>query len=277
MSIMYPHPVLYDGTLDYDADADYHADVSKSREVIEVKHVLSRGSLVAALVESGKAKFFCTVSVRGTVFRRTESTAGNVVGNSISGQQRVEIPEFKFRREIFVHTGVCLLESEDVAWEDASGVTEFHKAPRLSFSGRAFLALSGWKRFFPQDALFHIKSVQEMAEGHFEARTNQGESLRIVVSVAPRTYQTVVHERDSTVRSHVLCAALAQTLAELKQAYKNVSGGDSDTGPEDQQFLESAEGLKAFLRAKKIRTWEDEDFSPVLAASQYKPALAEAD
>lgn len=277
MSIMYPHPVLYEGSLDYGESADYRADVSKSHEVIEVRHVLSRGSLVATLVESGKAEFFCTVSVGGTVFRRTESATGNIVGNSISGHQRIEMPEFKFRREVFVHTGVCLLEKEDVAWEDALGVTEFHEAPQLRFSDCAFLALSGWKRFFPQDALFHIESVQEMKEGHFDARTNQGESLRILVKTAPRTFQIVVHERDSTVRSHVLCAALAQTLAELKQAYKNVSSGEADTGPEDQQFLELAGGLKAFLRAKKIPTWEDEGFSPILAASQYKPALMESD
>ena len=272
MSTVFPHPVLHQDSMDYDDPLAYSAEFSRSSKVaIEVEHRLKKNTLVASLVEQGKASFFCTVAAGGTVYRRTEKVENiDLKDELITARQKIELPTFRNRPEIFANAGVFNHAKIKICWSEAAGVDEFHRDEYLGFSDYALLAHKGWVRFFPMDALFQIKSEKNMPMGEFRSHTSFANSaIRIFITMAPKLFDEVVSDRDSPARSHILCAAMIIALKELRQIWeKNENGSRED---EDGIHLEAAEGLKQYLEKNGIPTWEAEDFDPAESASKFKP------
>ena len=277
MSTIFPHPVLHSHTLDYSDPKAYQATFRrKDKIILEVQHTLARDTLVASLIEKKDASFYCTVSVRGTAFRRTKSTVDvNVQDDRVTACQEIELPAFKNRPEVFAFAGIFNHNAQMIPWREAKGVDNFHKPEDwadINFPSHSILAYSGWIRFFPMDALFQIKSDPNITQGVFTAETSYNPTIRITISMHNKLFDEVESNPNSSVRAHVLCASLIPTLKELQGKYeKFCDGGDPDET--ESTDLEAAEGLKQYLISEKIPTWEDEGFDPVEAASRFKPAM----
>ena len=276
MSIVYPHPMLHGETLDYVDPQAYKAEFRKPNEaLVEVTHVLKSPSLVAELVESGKAVFCCTVSVGGTSYRRTEKMEGGKAwGGQVCVVQRLEIPKFGQSHEVFANAGVVLLEEVALDWKEDYGLDSFHKVQKLSFQAHALLATSGWKRFYQSGALFRIEMDKDMEGRAFRADVSYEPALRINIKMASELYDEVEAGEEGAARAHVVCASLAMLLEKLHVLYQKQSDGDNLDETETAK-LEKAEGLSQYLKSKGIPTWDDQNFNPVEAASMYKPVVAD--
>ena len=278
MSTLFPHPVLHDKTLDYRDPKAYEATFQrKTKTILEVRHTLKRNTLVASLIEREEASFYCTVSVGGTAYRRTETIAANIREDRITATQEIKIPAFRDRPEVFVMAGVLNQDAKPVSWEEAIDMDDFHKSESsvtLGFPGHAMLACSGWRRFYPMDALFRTKLDSQIDEGIFQAETCYQPTIRITITMGRKLFREVNDYPRGAARAHVLCASLIPALKELEERYRRCSGGNgADADDIDQTVLEAAEGLKQYLISKKIPTWEDEEFNAVEAASKFKPAM----
>lgn len=283
MSIIYPFPVLYRETLDYEDPGAYSAELRREgRTKVAVDHRLKADTLVGSLVRAEQAKFYCTVSVRGTAFRRTETVPfpETVAENgALVAQQRVEIPAFPWAPEVFASAGVVLLEEQDIPGAEAPGVSGFFRdGGPLRFPPHSRIAFGGWLRFFSMSALFHIQSDPDIEEGAFKTEVNRGERLQVSITMHPKLFDEIETNRESRTRAHILCAALTQAFQELHQAWQATQADGLLQDEADTRFLELAEGLGDFLRSKGIPTWEDDSFNPSLSASRcYKALSAEAD
>ena len=282
MSTLFPHPVLHEKTLDYRDPEAYKATFQRknSGTVLEVRHTLKKGTLIASLIEQKEASFYCTVSVGGTAFRRTEKAAADIQDDRITADQEIELPAFKNHLEMFAMAGVLNHDAKQVSWEKVTGMDNFYKSENsasLYFSDHAMLACSGWRRFYSMNALFQIKSDSDIGPGVFQAETCYQPTIRITISMDHKLFDEVQTNPSGSVRAHVLCASLVSTLKELKEKHEKYSEGNgANVDDTDVTDLEAAEGLKQFLISKQIPTWEDENFNAVEAASKFKPAMLDA-
>lgn len=279
MSIVYPHPMLHGETLDYVDPQAYKAEFRKPNEnLVEVTHILKVPSLVAELVENGKAAFCCTVSVGGTSYRRTEMMSGGTAwGEKISVEQKLEIPEFGRSHEVFANAGVVLLKEVVLDWKEDYGLDDFHKGQKLHFQDYALLATSGWKRFYPSGALFRIEESKDMEGRTFRADVSYEPVLRVTIKMTSKLFDEVDADKEGTARAHVVCASLAVLLEQLHALYQkqSVQGEQGELDETESTNLEKAEGLMQYLKFKGIPTWDDQNFNPVEAASCYKPVVAD--
>ncbi len=277
MSTLFPHPVLHQDTLDYSDPKAYQATFKRmGKTTLVVEHTLRRDTLIASLIEQEKASFYCTVSIGGTAFRKTEPAPASIRDGSITAHQEIEHPAFVNRYDVFASAGVLNHEAKRMPWEKATGIDAFYKdeTSDLEFSAGAMLACSGWRHFYPMDALFRIKSNSDLNTGVFQAEPSYQPTIRITIQMNNKLYDEVEGNSQGTVRSHVLCASLIPVLKELEEKYKRCSEkSDTESLDTDRADLEAAEGLKRFLISKEIPTWEDEAFNAVEAASKFKPAM----
>ena len=279
MSTLFPHPVLHEDTLDYDDPKAYSTVFRrKNKTTLEVEHTLKRNTLVASLIERKEASFYCTVSIGKTAFRKTASVSVTThKGEDFTARQEIEYPVLQDRYEVFVVAGILNHKTKHVLWEKATGVDDFHKpdeSTAISFSKGAMLACSNWRRFYPMDALFRIRSDSSIASGAFHAEMSyQQPAMRITIRMENKLYDLVESNSQGPDRAHVLCASLVSALQELEEKYRRCNeGSDPDSRDTDRTDLEAAEGLKQFLISQKIPTWEDDTFNAVEAASKFKPA-----
>ena len=280
MSTLFPHPVLHTDTLDYcDPDA-YSASferISQSGEsetVLQVQHRLKKDTLIATLIEQGEASFYCTVAVDRTPFRCTEEAIEvEIQQDSITARQEITLPAFKSHPDMFAMAGIRNHGAKQIPVEEAKGIDDFYKSEELAalnFSEHAMLACSNWRHIYHVGTLFRIQVDEDMTGGTFRAEACY-QPLRITISMS-RTLFGAVESNNEAIRAHVLCASLVPMLKELREKHRKCNeGGDVDTV--DVTDLEAAEGLKNYFKSQKIPTWEDSEFNPVKAASQFKPAV----
>lgn len=275
MSIVYPFPVLHENTLDYRDAKAYSAELHRygNTEVV-IKHSLMRDTLVGSLVLQGRAAFYSTVSVRGTTFRCTQTVNQaevKSIQDMLEAEQVVSIPEFPWSPEVFASSGAVLLESEEVSTQTECDLAEFFRDDTaIKFPAQARLAFKDWVRFFSMGALFQINSDSSIENGAFSVEPARSSRLQITISLSPTLYDDVVGmNRDSSVRRHILCAALSQVFQELWQKQQVVDQESNlfDGKEEAKQLLELAEGLRQYLENRKIPTWEDPNFNPAYSAS----------
>lgn len=280
MSVIFPFPVMHERSLDYIDPRAYGLELRRDdKRSLTALHSLSSDTLVGELVGDGLASFYCTLSVRGTAYCRTQLSDRESVmvsEHTVRATQRVEVPAFSWQPEVFANCGVVLHESKTVAREDASGVDKFFfadGAEEIAFPKHARIATSGWKRFFSMNSLFQIKSDREMDLGPFKAVVGRSDPIQITITMHPSLYDEVKFSSDSRVRAHVLCSALTQAFEELRQASENIREAQLLPEDEDEQFLEHAEGLENYLKSRNIQTWREDGFIPSYAASKCYEAI----
>ena len=270
MSTIYPHPVLHPDTLDYKDVGAYEYIPRRDGQTIIVEHILRESALVGMLAREGKATFYATVSVLGTIFRRTKTIVGESDNlGKITASQKIKLYPFIGSPQIHVQAGVVAHEEVEVDWATAAegGLEDFHKAEKIKFPSYALLADGGWQSFYPANALFKLQSDPDYKEGTFKVDIDRlSDTLKIIISLGPKLFDAV-EAGDEVARSQVLCAALAKALADIKRVY-NKKGERDET---DVQLLEKAESLAIYLNRQGIPAWGSDGFDPVLSASLYKP------
>ncbi len=281
MSVIFPFPVMHERSLDYNDPRAYGIELRRDdKRSLTAIHILRADTLVGEMVKDGLASFYCTLSVRGTAYCRTQLTEQESVivsDHAVQATQRVEVPAFSWQPEVFANCGVVLHDAKTVSREDASGVDDFFfedGAEEIAFPKHARIATSGWKRFFSMNSLFQIKSDREMDLGPFKAVVGRSDPIQITITMHPSLYDEVKYRSDSRVRAHVLCSALTQAFEELRQASDNIREGQMQLADdEDEQFLQHAEGLENYLKSKDIQTWREDGFIPSYAASKCYEAI----
>ena len=300
MSVIFPFPALHPETLDYTDPQGYRSEVQRASNKITVHHSIDRNNLVYRLIHEKMAVFCATVSVRGSIYRRTEDVPLDRAVDSqgdIFCRQVIEIPEFKDDLQIFINCGVAtcreikMEQGQEECFEfrspDSSqnspvvllhkdtGLSDFFLDSEIRFPENSLIAYSGWNRFFSLDSLFTIVSDPKIIRyGEFSAHITYANQLKIYIDMAPSLYDEINGNRNSPARGHVICAGLVKALEELHSAYLRTEEQGEGANDTDRQLLEQAEGLKHYLesRSPPIPTWEDENFNAVYAASSYRPA-----
>jgi len=295
MSVIFPFPALHPETLDYTNPESYEGRVERtSKTQIVVSHSIDRGNLVHELIKQERAIFCATVSVRGSIYRRTEIAREAELCETDNGyfcKQVIEVPDFLDELETFIISGVTILkkisaeeikrifvsqteEIRDV--QSKIGLSGIFLDGNINFPEKALIAHSGWRRFFSFDSLFQIKADKKFKpNGAFSTEFDHGQ-FKILITMAPALYDEINQNKNSPARSQVICASLTKALEEIHSAHLRIERATQgeEMSETDLQLLEQAEGLKNFFESHipRIPTWEDENFNSTHAASMYRPA-----
>ena len=283
--IIPPFPVLHRDTLDYVDNESYSAEVRRpSKTEVTISHRLKKDNMVGSLVSQGKAVFYCTVSASGTIYRCTKTIGTNSAvdekknpstelstnENVIYATHSIEIPNFRWKPDIFVITGIILLEDQKANFKKKYGLSEFWGKWKHIIPTHSRIAFEDWKRPSMR-SLFLTYSDEGFEKGAFKTETSRVDPFRVSITMHPDLYEEVNSGRDRTICNHVLCSSLTQTFQDLSQAWQAKQESETE---EHNQFLELADGLKVLLLSNGLRTWEDEDFNPTYTASMcYKVIL----
>lgn len=266
----------------FDNPEGYDVSMFYSGDKVTIDHLLKKNTLAGMLANNRSAVFYGSVSVRGTVYRKTEiirheetfdtnpdSGAGNVIAT-----QEIQIPGFKWRPEVASSAGVCLMKTESVPVEKARDISKHlsdKKKGTLLLPKYSRIAFSGWKRFFSISDKLCICTNTEIEKNVVKITTSLDERFQITLSLHKELYIKVAGSRKNT-RAQIICTALATALKKLRRTYLNANSTHSE---EDAGSFSLEEGLCEFLVSNKIPTWKEDNFDPSHAATLlYKASMA---
>lgn len=261
---VYPFPVLSSESVDYRNNQAYKVEVSKDAEIIKIKHSLDDDSIVADFVKKGKASFSCFLSVPRTLHRKTYLCKSSELEIS----QKIPFPLHVSAGKVFLRPSIVSLEGLEI--DNFDSLSDFYKigvGSPIQIPKGGILGFSKWFTISSVfSKLFRIRNKPELnsKSGLFESKVSTDKGFQIVVEMGKRLYEKVAE--GDPVKDYILCSALASAFTELKLK----SDRKEENDPEDG-LLSEAKGLRELLENKGIRTWEDEGFNPVYAASCLKP------
>lgn len=257
-----PFPVLSDASICYVDRVSYRASVSRKAEGdILVEHRLSGGGLVASLVNDGRAKFACIVSVPMTMFRKVYRLDGD---GEVVAMQRIPCDEGELSgtpklRPIVV----CAEKIPPVTVVESHGLDPFYAGEHVQFPDGAIIADGGWQDFKGHGDILRIRKGDGLEPGTFQVTISEQDGFYFLVHAAPDLFRFLQNpngqnEYCMSVMTHAFSSGLSQLRdnAQLRANWEN---------------YQSLQILHRDLEARGLKTWEDPEFSPELAATTIHP------
>ena len=259
----FPFPVLSESSICYVDRVSYKATVNRRAEGgdIIVQHRLSGDNLVASLINEGLAKFACVVAVPMTMHRKVYPVEGE---GEIVATQNILCDEGELSKSPKLRPiVVCTKSVGPTLVEDSHGLDPFYNGYHVRFPDGAIIADADWKDFKGHGSILRIRSDDSLEFGTFEVTISETEGFYFVVSVGSELFQFLQHpgergDRCMDILTHAFSSGLAKLHADevLRETWRN---------------YQALQVLHQDLTARGIKTWEEDDFSPELAATTIHP------
>ena len=265
-----PYPTIEDGNFSF-PDGVYEVTSRKSKEPtssVILRHELSGAPFVENLVQRGKAKFACLVSVPKIGYRELKMTISceNLVEQEIGwdlkivGEAPMLSPMLLYVGEDFCHR---LTAQDGVAtiWQNRE--VDIPKGARLA--RRDCLA--------PQSniiSLLRLHSDEKMKAGSFDVEIfDSGEGIRFTMMAAPDVYRFLRNPQgEKELKRSIEAHAVSECFSILcNHKDHGTSGEDDQDGYRDTNLA----SLSDWLKHKIGYDWRDESFDAVRAATQIYP------
>jgi hypothetical protein len=254
-----PYPVLEAGNLSF-PEGNYEPIVKMCEDgcSVEITHQISGAPFIEKLIDKGLVEYCCLFSVPKSGIRRlykTEVTGKIEWVDTIVG----ESPKL---RPILIYTG----EDKKIKFTKECGVAELWLGKTITLPKGARLARGKFLNVNSSECQFlRFAKIPELPRGTFNVEANTEDGFYFMVKSSPDVFHFVQRpEMESALRSGLLTAVVAQCFSILKIDYNE----------SDDNSIESFPNLKILsskLMAEYGYDWNDEEFDPMLAATNLYP------
>lgn len=259
-----PYPILEDGNLSYPT-GEYVVDVKPQDDGTSaiIHHTIRGAPFLDRIIQQGKGKYGCLVSVPLTGYRRLHL--------SDDGYQQVSwdisvVGEPPMLRPLILSVSEisCRLKSED-------GVAEAWQGQNITFPRGARLALSSYMR--PSSSLHELLDVRkaDLPAGSFKVEACSGDGFYFQVSVAPDLFPFLQNAGEhKNHRDSLLTHVTSRCFEILKSEVSKEEDADEE-GPAWWEKYPNLSALAEELRRKNLPVWDDNDFFADEVATQLYP------
>lgn len=236
-----------------------------------INHRVEGAPLVDQLLAERKAIYVCVVSSPLSSYRQTHQSmsASHVVGwdNNDLGESPLLTP-MVVCRQAFRMTLDTDRHGVHPIWSNR--VVEFDKGNRLAVSHVIQL----------QASIFHLLSFRadnEIPEGAFRVEPEFENGFRFRVSLSPQLHSRLRFPSQDSMRDHVMTHIVSASFSLLRHEF-----GAAESPLGNWENHRSLRGLADFLRSQGLPVWDEDGFSPEMAATSiyphpFTPQTAEGD
>lgn len=264
-----PYPVMAKNSLDYLPQYRYetaqtrHGNQGKSFFTIE--HKVSNGNFVARLISEGRAAFACTLTSAHSIYR--EVFVENK-SREIEHIQKLTWDEGRVRFPLLFQPAVVTLEEiKDYTLKSfVDGVHDIWSSSKVSFPKGAFLAIAPfWQSQSTLQSILRIRKAEpeELPEGCYEVKAAEEEGFYFEIKAHPKLFDSLHNCGDAfNHRDSLYAAAFAEGLGILSRDFKK-----------EEEWINhhNLRALRKMLNDKKIKMWEEEEFSANRAVAKFHP------
>ncbi len=259
-----PYPILEDGNLSYPRGG-YEVDAKPQDDGTSVilHHTIRDAPFLDRILQQGKAKYGCLVSVPLTGYRNLDLSDGayqqvswdiNVVGE----------PPMLRPLILSVSEISCMLEPED-------GVAEAWQGQNVTFPRGARLALSRYLR--PSSSLHELLDVRkaDLPAGSFKVKACSEDGFYFQVSVAPDLFPFLQNAGEYKNHRDSLLTHVTSRCFEILKEEAPKEEGDDEEGPAWWEKYPNLSALSEELKRKNLPVWDDGDFFADEVATKLYP------
>ena len=264
-----PYPVMARTSLDYVPQHQYETAQtrhgSQKDSFFTIKHKVSGGNLVARLVSEGRAAFACTLTSAHSIYREVFVEKNS---REIEHTQKLAWDEEKVRFPLLFQPAVVTLEevSDYPLSGFNDGVHDIWSSSKVSFPKGAFLAVAPfWQSQSTLQSILRIRKAEpkELPRGCYEVEEVPEEGFYFEIKAHPDLFESL-HNCGNAFnhRNSIYAAALAEGLRILSEEYGK-----------EEQWAEhhNLRALRKMLKDEKVKTWDEEDFSPNRTVAAFHP------
>ena len=254
--------------MDYGGDSGYAThDWEVNSGVVQLRHRIDGDSLVARLVQSGKAHFGISVVMKATMYRRTfiaDSGGELSVAQTIAiekGSRSLESPKFL---PMVIYRG----ERETFVGDKSMGLDALWHGRKFVLDKGAIIARDKEWEFQPGlSSLLRAQPDPSVPEGAIQMEVAEADGGYFVVKVHPNLFREM---RQAPTFGEGGARHLDSILAHALSAGFAILAAKDRAENEGLHTLENFQTIKRHLEANDVATWDDEDFDACRAAWVYK-------
>ena len=262
---VFPFPVLSEASICYLDRVSYQVDVGRNKQGgdIIVEHRLSGDNLVASLVNDGRAKFACVVSMPLTMFRKVYPLDG---GGELVAIQRIPCDEGELSGTPMLRpVVVCAKSIPPVLAVDSHGLDPFYAGEHIRFLDGAIIADAGWQDFRGHGDILRIRRDDKLELGTFKVTISETDGFYFVVNAAPGLFEFLQNPNGrGDYCMSIMTNAFSIGLSQLRS---------TQVLRENWQNYQSLQVLYRDIEERGLKTWDDDEFSPELVATTIHPHL----
>lgn len=235
---------------------------------VRLKHEISGAAFVENLIQEGRAKCGCLVSVSKTGYRKMEN------GTEDNKYEQVVSWDLSIAGEPPL-IGPVIILNEDVEhqFSEEDGVAEIWQGKTIKISRGARLARTQYLR--PTATMHHllkVKKAENMEEGRFKVEPNTNDGFSFSVVAAPDVYDFLQNPQGHDKLKHSM---LIHAVSRCFNILQNEYGSNSDSGEEGDEIWAEYFNLRAlsdWLNNQGLSHWCDDGFDPMETATKLYPA-----
>ena len=276
---MLPHPAIEDGNRSF-PQGDYwvrREPSGNSDTGVILHHKLEGAPFIQKLIEEGKAKFACLVSVPKTGYRKLDISENSEQKISWNSDIVGEPPWL----------GPCILyvgeDLEGGTWAQGDGVAESWLNQGIYIPKGARLAKGRYLRPSSEIGhtnMLHAKKDGTMKSGTFKVEPNSNDGFSFSLIASTDIYEFIHAPRGNlALRNSILTHAVSACFHILKTDYDAPVEDDENNGNEEsgegsnnqwKQFSNLV-ALSEWLENKGVLHWSDYGFDAVEVATKLYP------
>ena len=268
-----PHPAIEDGNFSF-PQGDYQVNPEQSGNSdtgIVLQHKLEGAPFIEELIDQGKAKFACLVSVSKTGYRKLNISENN--------KQEIHWDSDVAGKHPLLRPGV-LYVGEDLKggiWAQEHGVADIWLNQGIYIPRGARLVRGRYllPRF---EGLITAECYEDMKPGTFTVKANVNDGFSFQLRAAKDIFDFIQRDR-SALRNSIMTHAVSECFNILKTKYSV-----SDEGEEKNRNEEGEDGsgdewgqysnlvaLSELLKNKGVPHWSEDGFDAVKVATELYP------
>ena len=270
---MLPHPSIEDGNRSF-PKGDYHVShklSENSRTEVVLNHKLEGAPFIQNLIEDGKAKFACLMSVPKIGYRELRI--------SKNSEQKINWnSDIAGKRPPLLRPGILYVgeDLEDGTWTEEDGVAEIWLNQEIYIPKGARLAKGRYLRPKLGELLLRAKCYEEMKPGTFTVSVDTGDGFYFILKAARDVFEFIQRD-DSALKHSIITHAVTACFHILKTGYnasdeyevKNgIEEGEEGSGKEWKHYPNLV-ALSELLKNRGIDDhWSNDDFDAVKVATE---------
>ena len=264
-----PYPAIEEGNFSF-PEGNYEVTPEKppgnSMTSVILRHELRGAQFVENLIQEGKAKFACLLSVPKTGFRKLYIADSNEQEISwdlgIAGEPPMIGPVVLYVAEDKLNHKLTKKDGVAEVWYNRE--IEIPKGARLA-RGRYLRSSAAIQN------LIRVRVNKNMESGSFFITPNSNEGFYFYLEAASDISEFIQNPQgESELRGSILVHAVSQCFNILKTSYDASGEEGEDEGRQWEQY-KNLVALSDWLAAQNMLHWSDENFDAVRVATQLYP------
>lgn len=286
-NLIMSYPILKQGCADFLEGISYEVVANQSNKTVTIVHTLTGQSFVSKLLKYNKAQFSVLLLYRNgseRIHYACEATDVKFEGTKVVGKQEIE-KKFSYAPEI-TPSIIILNDTVIPVADESSGLDEFWKHggdikipkySRIALSERLKFSSGGLSSLFKiehetnfDQGIMDVKVNEHSNEGEIPVTLLCGQDVYDQLhKIPPVEFNTLPKSTSppESLRLAIITNALCAMYTYMQQLHKS-----------DNEYEESGALLDHLnmLEEKVGRNWQDENFTPILAATKMLPYLLDA-